>query len=184
MAKNPERAEKMRIKREQMENDPDLQAARESATQSILEKYANEGQKPETGGAPEPEQYDAETSADKTEAKVPPSSFGVGGAPPLNQPPIGKPTVPGEPTVKVNPRTMPRGGMRGRGGGGGRAFAPSPPDTAMPAPLPITPQMRVDTTDPLGVGPKWKYAKGGRVSNFGFASGGDSNFGKDYRKGK
>lgn len=79
---------------------------------------------------------------------------------------------------------MPRGGMRGRGGGGGRAFAPSPPDTAMPAPLPITPQMRVDTTDPLGVGPKWKYAKGGRVSNFGFASGGDSNFGKDYRKGK
>lgn len=73
MAKNPERAEKMRIKREQMENDPDLQAARESATQSILEKYANEGQKPETGGAPEPEQYDAETSADKTEAKVPPA---------------------------------------------------------------------------------------------------------------
>jgi hypothetical protein len=175
MAKNPERAEKMRIKREQMANDPDLQSARESVNRSVMDKYADDTIKPESGGAPEVEQYDAEASADKT-AKGPSSSFGA--APPLSQPPIGKPTVPSE-----APRTAPRGGMRGaRGGGSGRAFAPSPPDTAMSPPLQITPQMRVNTDDPLGVGPKWKYARGGMVKDYSFASGGKVLNSKLWRK--
>lgn len=145
MPPNPERQARMKAKREEMANDPELQDAMRRAHESIGLGEEQRGVSDSVGG-----EYPRATP----EPVVRPP------APPLSQPPIGKPMVGGEPAP---PRAAPRGGMRGRGGGGGRPFAPSPPDTAMPAPLPITPQLRVDTNDPLGVGPKWKYAEGGSV---------------------
>lgn len=160
MPPNPERQARLRAKREEMANDPKLREAMEDASAAVLGEGSGGGgeEVPENlaSGAPQASLEGSETEADK-EGKSR-SSFGAAPviAPPLSKPPIGKPTVPAE-APRVAPRAAPRMGVPRSTS---RPFAAAAADEARPAPLTITPEMRAD---PLGVGPKWKYAEGGSV---------------------
>ncbi len=184
MPPNPERQARLRAKREEMANDPNMREAMENASAAVLGESGGGAELPENiaSGAPSVS-TENESEADK-EGKGR-SSFGAAPviAPPLSKPPMGRPSVPVEARAPTVPRTgssfMPRGA-----GGGQRAMTASPADTAHARPLTITPDLRVDTQDPLGVGPSWKYARGGSVRAPSFARGGPVLNVKDYSKGK
>ena len=176
MPPNPERQARLRAKREEMSNDPKLREAMEDASAAVLGDHGGGGAEVDenlASGAPSVS-LEGESEADKEKKTV--SSFGRAPviAPPLSRPPIGPPTVRVEPTLRR--MAVPRGG-----GSAQRPMQAAPADTARVAPLPITPNPRVD---PLGVGPNWKYARGGSVLGPSFAKGGGTNYGSDYRKGK
>lgn len=162
MPPNPERQARLRAKREEMSNDPKLREAMEEASQAVLGDHGGGAEVDENlaSGAPAPSLEGSETEADKEGKNR--SSFGRAPtiAPPLSKPPIGPPTVPVQP--RPAPRmTVPRGGGTAHGQ---QLMTGASTDTARAAPLTITPNPRVD---PLGVGPNWKYAEGGKVTKHG-----------------
>jgi hypothetical protein len=143
MPPNPERQERMRQRRQQMENDPELNAAREAAGSAVL---GDDSQFERL------DDIDWNTGKPVAPAPVVPRPP----APPLNAPPIGQPTVPGQPQVRARPSP----GMRGGGGMPQRGPLPAPS-----APPVIAPRQ----VNPLGLSPgsPFRYNEGGMVQKHG-----------------
>jgi len=143
MPPNPERQAKMRAKREAMDNDPALQDMIDYQTR----RYMDEATPTDFGQPTTP----AARAVTEPVARPAP--------PPLNQPPMGRPSVPGGPQVRAP-------SMRsGRGGGLPPRRGGAPSDQTM--------QPR--QVNPLQLSPN---------SPFKYAQGGSANYGQDYRKGK
>jgi hypothetical protein len=168
MPPNPERQARLRAKRDEMANDPDLAEAMRNASAAVLAGPAggsDEGEENLASGVA-PEDLESETSADKEKSRGSGGgSFGV--APPLSQPPIGRPTVAGEPIVRPNPRVAPRMTMPRAGGSTQRMMTAAPSDEAVPGPLSITPDLRAQNPLGLSANTPFKYAGGGKVTKHG-----------------